>query len=183
MAPPGQIPAGPCDLGSACQAPEKMRQARYKCCHCKRGLHAMFCASTTEDEDGSMTVECKNGLGCRAVAATDAGIAAADVIEFPDGDENKDDNDNDRSVLAPTAEDSMVASTLTTASHLKTATPSTTAMVASTKAKFTLNHHNAGGWKQSSVINYIHVSTDADGKLVQTCKECGHKKSSKNPVI
>jgi len=172
-------PAGPCELGSECQAPEKMHQAHYRCCHCNHGLHGMFCSSTTEDADGSITVE----YLCRVVAVMDAGAAPADIIELQDSDDNKDDNNNDRSVLSPTAEDSMVASTLTKASHLKTATSSSTVMVASTKAKFTLNCHNAGGQKQSSVINYINVRTDADGKLVQTCKECGHKKSSKNPVI
>jgi len=114
------------------------------------------------------------------VAAINTGVAPAAILKLQDSDDSKDGNDNDRSVLSSTSENSMVASNVTKASHLKTATPSTTPMVASTKARFTLNCCNAGGYKQSSVVNYVHVSIDADGKLVQICEECGHRKSSKN---
>ena len=127
------------ELRSECQTPEKMCQAHYRCCHCNCGLHGMFCSSTTEDADGSITVECLHGLGCRVFAVTDAAPASAYVIELQDSNNNKDDNENERSVLSPTAENS----TLTTASNLKTATPSTTPMATSTMTRFTCIYSNS----------------------------------------
>ena len=62
----GQLPAGECGLGSDCQAWDKMWQQQYICCHCNCNLHGFFCANVTEDDDGTMTIKCLDGKGCRS---------------------------------------------------------------------------------------------------------------------
>ena len=57
----GTVPAGPCELGKDCQAPNKTRQARHECMVCGRGLHALFCGSGEADVDFS----CIPGFGCK----------------------------------------------------------------------------------------------------------------------
>ena len=164
MAPQGQISAGPCGLGSDCQAPEKTHQAHYKCCHCNCGLHGMFCSTVTENKDaGSIMVKCLQGFGCKV---------SMEVEQSKSGG-----NDNDISVLSAPTHCSVAASALTMDSLTSIALSSTATAISMKKSAS--KHRNTGGWKPSLVINYIDISTAANGILIQTCKQCGHQKLSK----
>jgi len=163
----GTILAGPCDLGSDCRAPDRSRQARYRCNHCARALHGLFCSEVTDDH-GYITVQCLYGYGCN--------IATAGVASHPQECQDSGESDDNESIPSSSeyedAEDCGATAT-STLSNTAEKTHSTGDNQKRIRALKTT------GRKRSPVMPYLKIETMENGKQIQTCKACGHQRKSK----